>query len=392
MFRFRSNSFLRGLLSTTGQFACVCYVLGWVAGASAGGVELAEIEATYLSGFERSDLNVVYRSGYIDVLGVSGSNVVNFQEDLTVYTQLPADNSLPSILGRVNVQDGVLRFSPLFPLQKGLEYFVAIGASLTGKTYYTFSIPASELKPEATVSQIFPTASELPANLLKFYLHFSHPMSLGDSYSHIRLLDENGDSVELPFLELGEELWDREGKRLTLLFDPGRIKSGLKPRMENGSILREDERYTLVIADSWKDAEGQPLKKGFEKEFSVVQPDIESPRLDNWNLKVPEANSKSELRLEFPEALDEALLSRVLLVLDSNDRVVEGSIRIDYGEQRWSFEPREAWREGGYRVQVETILEDVSGNSVGRPFEVEIRRSEEHLRPPGFAYLEFAVE
>lgn len=49
MFQFRSIYSLRGLLSTTGRFVCICYAFYWVAGA--GGVELGEIEAAYLSGF-----------------------------------------------------------------------------------------------------------------------------------------------------------------------------------------------------------------------------------------------------------------------------------------------------------------------------------------------------
>ena len=95
-------------------------------------------------------------------------------------------------------------------------------------------------KTEPTVvTQVYPTSDKLPENQLKFYLHFSAPMSRGDSYKHIQLLDEKGKAVELPFLELDEELWDPAGKRFTLFFDPGRIKRGLKPREEVGNEIRE---------------------------------------------------------------------------------------------------------------------------------------------------------
>ena len=40
------------------------------------------------------------------------------------------------------------------------------------------------------------------------------------------------------------------------------------------------------------------------------------------------------MRLEFPEALDEALLSRMLLVIDSMEQVIDGSVEIDQGEKR----------------------------------------------------------
>ncbi len=55
-------------------------------------------------------------------------------------------------------------------------------------------------------------------------------MSRGEAYRRIHLLDADGKPIERAFLELGEELWDPDGKRFTLFIDPGRIKRGLKPR------------------------------------------------------------------------------------------------------------------------------------------------------------------
>jgi hypothetical protein len=66
------------------------------------------------------------------------------------------------------------------------------------------------LVPTTVVSQVYPTAEVLPENLLKFYVHFSAPMSSGHIYDHIRLIgDSTGKEVELPFLEIDEELWTR---------------------------------------------------------------------------------------------------------------------------------------------------------------------------------------
>ena len=72
----------------------------------------------------------------------------------------------------------------------------------------------------------------LPENLLKFYVHFSAPMSRGNIYDYIRLLNADGKQVELPFLEIDEELWDDSLTRLTLFIDPGRIKRGVLPLEE----------------------------------------------------------------------------------------------------------------------------------------------------------------
>src|SRR5438105_1654786 len=79
-------------------------------------------------------------------------------------------------------------------------------------------------------------------------------MGRGAAYHHIRLLDATGRPVDAPFLELEEELWSNDGMRFTLLFDPGRIKRGLKPREELGPVLGAGKSYTLVIDGAWPDA------------------------------------------------------------------------------------------------------------------------------------------
>ena len=53
----------------------------------------------------------------------------------------------------------------------------------------TLRLERPRAKPETIVSQVYPTANSLPENLLKFYLHFSAPMSQGKVYSYIHLLN-----------------------------------------------------------------------------------------------------------------------------------------------------------------------------------------------------------
>ena len=115
------------------------------------------------------------------------------------------------------------------------------------------------------MAQVYPTADRLPENQLKFYVVFSAPMARGGVYRHINLLDERGKAVDLPFLELDQELWDKSAQRLTVFCDPGRIKRGLKPREEFGPVLVEGKRYTLVIDTGLEDANGNPLKERFQK-------------------------------------------------------------------------------------------------------------------------------
>ena len=76
-------------------------------------------------------------------------------------------------------------------------------------------------------------------------------------------------TVQWPFLELGEELWNQDMTRLTLFTDPGRIKRGVKPLEETGSSQEEGKDYELIISDQWKDAKGTPMASSFRKSFRV---------------------------------------------------------------------------------------------------------------------------
>jgi len=141
----------------------------------------------------------------------------------------------------------------------------------------------------------------LPQNLLKFYLHFSAPMSRGHIYDHIHLLDQNGQAVELPFLEIDEELWNPEMTRLTLFIDPGRIKRGVQPLEEIGPALEAGKSYTLEIDAAWRDNAGLPLRENFRKSFRVAAPDREPPAPATWKIRSPKAGTHAALNIGMPE-------------------------------------------------------------------------------------------
>jgi hypothetical protein len=55
-------------------------------------------------------------------------------------------------------------------------------------------------------------------------------------------------------------------------------------------------------------------------------------------------------------------------------QAVSGTILISDEEKCWQFTPAEPWKEGTYQVSVASALEDWAGNSIGRPFEVDVFR------------------
>jgi hypothetical protein len=235
-----------------------------------------------------------------------------------------------------------------------------------------FKLPERNGLPSAYVSAVYPSADVLPENLLKFYVHFSAPMSRGRIYEHIHLLGENGKEIELPFLEIDEELWDAQLTRLTLIIDPGRIKRGVLPLEEVGPALESGKRYSLVIDREFRDASGEPLRESFRKSFAVGAPDREPPDPTRWSILPPRAETTDEVKVNFLEPMDEALTRRLIRVKGFSGELVEGRIRLDDGERQWSFAPTRPWRRGSYRLVIQTTIEDLAGNNIGKPFDVDL--------------------
>jgi hypothetical protein len=299
----------------------------------------------------------------------------------------------PPLWGSYRVVNDIIRFEPRFALEPGMSYTavfdpvrlhdIARGLTQSGgvalgkprsttKLIAHYSLANKPAQATTQVAEIYPSRDLLPENLLRFYIIFSAPMSRGEAYRRITLLDEaTGKIVDAPFLELDEELWSPDGTRFTLVFDPGRIKRGLKPREEVGPVLEAGKSYSLVIDRQWIDASGNLLKTGFRKAFRVGPPDETSPDPMTWTVHSPGAGSRDPLEVRFPEPLDRALLNRLIWVENTNAKVVTGQISVAAAETWWRFTPASPWREGGYRLVVGTELEDLAGNSVARPFEVD---------------------
>ncbi len=290
----------------------------------------------------------------------------------------PAAKDLPPVLGSYKVDQHVLRFEPRFPLTPGLSYRAVFDLrklhsdAKNQPVVAVFSIPKVHPTTRTTVQQVYPTAGKLPENQLKFYVHFSAPMSRGEAYKHLQILGPTGKAIDHPFLELDEELWDPQGRRFTAFLHPGRIKRGLKPREELGPILEEGKTYTLVIDQGWSDAKGNPLKESFRKTFRVTAPDDRPPDPKTWKLQTPPAGTREPLGVRFAKPLDHSLLQRMLWVVNAANEKVAGNVAIAEEETVWRFTPRDAWQPGTYRLVADTRLEDLAGNSIARPFEIDV--------------------
>lgn len=313
-----------------------------------------------------------------------------WREVFSLYVGEAPKPDQPGVLGSFESTEAGFAFAPRFPLEPGVSYTAKLSLHGEKPIAQVLKTPARKPTKPANVTEVYPTGDELPENLLRLYLHFSAPMTQGDSYRHLQLLDPAGEEVENPFLELPQELWSVDGKRLTVLLDPGRVKQGLKPREQSGPVLVPGVRYTLVIDEAWEDANGQALQKPFKKTFLTTKADVTQPDPMTWKLKTPKPGTREPFTVTFDEPLDRGMLERVLSVLDSKSSEITGEIEIDRGETRWRFIPEKPWQAGTYQFKIRTHLEDRVGNNIQRPFEVDLNEPAPE-EVPKVIYREFVV-
>jgi hypothetical protein len=289
----------------------------------------------------------------------------------------PAEEAArPAVAGAYTVTADALRFTPEFAFVPGVTYratFNPAALKLAGRPVTaTLGLPKPPPGPPVSVAALYPSADRLPENTLRFYIQFSGPVARGNVYRHLRLVRDDGREVESPFLEIDEELWSTDGLRLTVLFHPGRVKQGLIPRMELGPILEAGRGYTFIVSGDWKDTEGRPLVAEYRKTFRATAADDEPVNPDRWTLVPPRGDGPLILRL--PEPLDKALLESTVWVEDEAGKRVEAVTTVGGGERVVTVAPTRPWAAGRYRLVVDTRLEDVCGNRVGEPFEIDVFR------------------
>jgi hypothetical protein len=297
-------------------------------------------------------------------------NNPNFEKIFRVFVVQDGTAATEPMAGDYSVERNQLIFKPRYKLQPGVTYKAIFKlADETGDMETT--VPKPKVVATTFVERVYPSASVLPENQLKFYIHFSAPMSKGEAVKRIHLMEDDRVEVKLPFLEIDEELWDKQQQRLTVLFDPGRIKSGVTPNQEVGMALKAGHKYTLVVDEDWKDAKEIPLKATFKKTFSVGPADRTPIDPRTWQLDPPKAGSQDMLFVRLLESLDAALLARFIDVVDAKGQLVNGKVTIEEDERVWIFKPDQPWVAGKHSLEILKTLEDLAGNKIGRAFEVD---------------------
>lgn len=297
---------------------------------------------------------------------------------------LAVDRASTPVAGKYLISRNGLELISAFPVIPGVKYVATVDprqlyartglapqGDLTRLTV-PLVLPLAGQKPSALVSRVYPTGELVPENLLKFYLEFSAPMREGEAARSITLLDQAGVPVPSAFLGLETELWDAGHRRLTLYLDPGRIKRGLRPNQELGPPLVAGRKYQLLIAAGWRDADGVPLLRGYQKLFAAGPADRAGLRLADWKVEVPGEGSTDPLLLAAPEPLDVALARRMVRVTGRDGAPVSVSVEVTDRERRLRLTPRVPWSSGEYTIVLDAGLEDLAGNTFQRPFDADL--------------------
>jgi hypothetical protein len=298
--------------------------------------------------------------------------------DVRVFPETDATaGSLPPMAGRLEQDGDSLCFVPRFAFLDGTSYTVTVNG-----TSAAVLVRAGPGRPATTeVTEIRPTAAQVPVNLLRLYVWFSAPMSEGNAAGQVRLARDDGAAIAGALLPAEHELWDASHRRLTVLLDPARIKRGLPGHQEGGYPLRSGEPFRLVVGSGFRDAQGLRLKAPAQRRYQVGGEERRHVDPATWVLAEPPAGTREPLLVTFGRPLDHGLLARCLHVRGPGGQPVDGLAQAGPGEQSWQLVPTRAWTPAVHRLIVDPVLEDLAGNSVSRVFDRDLTRPQDQPRP-----------
>jgi hypothetical protein len=221
------------------------------------------------------------------------------------------------------------------------------------KTIATFPEKLIRISPEAKV---------LPANTLRFYIHFPWPGEAHFDRDQLWLLNEEERVVRDPFLVLSQELWSLDGRRLTVLMEPGRIKRGLGA----DPALVVGRTYSLVVT-----ALGQSARHTFR----VSDPVLEAIKETCWRIVSPTVGSLDPTVVHFDRVMDAAICEDEIAVLAPSGEIVLTRVSLASDGTATELIPSYPWSAGQHRLVVSERLEDICGNRLGEALDHELSAS-----------------
>jgi hypothetical protein len=216
-----------------------------------------------------------------------------------------------------------------------------------------FDVPAASSAGIPTVVAVYPSGLTVPENLLRISIRFAAAPTQ-PVLRKIALKNPDGSIVDAAFLE--QELWSPDGTVLTVLLDPGRVKTGLVVHDLLGRALTAGRPVELLLDD-------QVIKS-----WQVREEKRTAPNPKEWHIAPPQAGTSAPLRVLLEAPIDAMAVNLIAVAAPDGSRVT-GRATLGAGESTWMFSPDQAWADGSYKLMIHPRLEDACGNEVGEPFE-----------------------
>jgi hypothetical protein len=318
----------------------------------------------------------------LDSLQITGPAEAHLKVFVT-YDDSP--KNLPPMLGSTYQMPKYWVFKPRFPFELDQLYRAEFTVdSTTVQTYFKPAVWVSGVQVPQVVN-VLPGDSILPANLLRLYINFSQPMTRHDAYSYIHLLNHQGDTLNQVFYPAEPPLWDKSGQQLTLLFDPGRIKSGLQPNLQWGPGLKPHKEYQLLVS-GMEDFRGTTLSEVFKFNFRTGATDHISPNVQSWQIQEPKVGTKEPLIVKLDEPVNHAQVEKAFQIIKDNQSI---PVLVSTNTDLLEISPTLPWLPGSYHLRVFNTLEDLAGNSLRKPFEV--KEAKNHPSPMEWIDIPFHI-
>ena len=174
-------------------------------------------------------------------------------------------------------------------------------------------------------------------------------------------------------------MWDPNGQRFTLTFDPGRIKRGLEANQKMGPPIADGQRYTLVIDREWPDARGVPLVEAYRKTFRGGPAVRVPPDPARWKVSPPRAGTREPVVVDFDRPMNYPLLQRMIQIASARGRVV-GATAVDRQESQWRFTPGGGMDQRRLSAHHRHRPRGSGREQIGQPFDIDVfDRVTEHL-------------
>lgn len=221
------------------------------------------------------------------------------------------------------------------------------------------------------MATIYPDTSEWPQNILRFHVVFDHAMDTDRALDHVRLErvapDGRAEPVEGAVVDLVDGLWDVRQTVLTVLFHPGRVKSGLRVHAERSPAIALGERHRVVVDRALRRADGAPQGSDVSHAFAGGAP-VTTP-LDPSGLGsfAVGAGTAEPVRIPLDRPWDRLATRRGVGAVNESGAPISVEARTERADL--VVHPVGTWPGRRVRLAVQGDVEDVCGNRTDSAFE-----------------------